>query len=40
LKTELKTGTLLHIAKNHGKTIDDVRAFLIQQATAHIDERL
>ncbi len=40
LKTELKTSAFLEIAENHGKTIDDVRAFLILQATADIDERL
>jgi len=40
LKTELRTSAFLEIAQNHGKTIDDVRAFLIQQATADIDERL
>jgi hypothetical protein len=40
LKTELKTSAFLQIAENHGKTTDDVRAFLILQATAQIDERL
>ena len=40
LKTELETGSLLEIAETHGKTIDDIRAFLIQQATDQIDERL
>jgi hypothetical protein len=40
LKTELRTSAFLQIAVNHGKTTDDVRAFLIQQATADIDERL
>jgi hypothetical protein len=40
LKTDLKTAAFLDIAQSHGKTIDDVRAFLIQQATADIDERL
>lgn len=40
LKTELRTSAFLQIAENHGKTIDDVRAFLIQQATEQIDERL
>ncbi len=40
LQTELKTGAFLAIAENHGKTTDDVRAFLILQATAQIDERL
>ena len=40
LKTELRTSAFLEIAENHGKTIDDVRAFLILQATADIDERL
>ena len=40
LKTELETGTFLDIATSHGKTTDEVRAFLIEQATADIDERL
>ena len=40
LKTELETGSFLEIAETHGKTIDDIRAFLIQQATDQIDERL
>jgi hypothetical protein len=40
LETELQTSTFLEIAKNHGKTTDDVRAFLIAQVTAIIDERL
>ncbi len=38
LTTEMKSGkTFLQIASEHGKTTDDVRAFLIQQATAAID---
>ena len=40
LKTELENGSFLEIAETHGKTIDDIRAFLIQQATDLIDERL
>ncbi len=41
LRAELQSGkTPLEIAEEHGKTIDEIRAFLIQQATARIDERL
>lgn len=41
LQTELRNGkTFIEVARDHGKTTEDVRAFLIQQATAHIDERL
>ncbi len=40
LKTELKTSAFLKVAEAHGKTIDDVRAFLIEQATEEIDARL
>lgn len=41
LRDELKSGKrLLEIAADHGKTIDDVRAFLIQQATVAIDDFL
>jgi hypothetical protein len=40
LKTELKASAFLKVAEAHGKTVDDVRAFLIQQATEQIDERL
>jgi hypothetical protein len=32
--------TILEIAEANGKTYDDVRAFLIEQATSRIDERL
>jgi hypothetical protein len=41
LRAELQSGkTPLEIAEEHGKTIEEVRAFLIQQATDRIDERL
>ena len=41
LRAELQSGTSpLEIAEAHGKTIEEVRAFLIQQATEQIDERL
>ncbi|MEZ4507642.1 MAG: hypothetical protein R2848_17755 [Thermomicrobiales bacterium] len=40
LRTELDGSTFLAVALAHGKTNDDVRAFLIQQATEQIDERL
>lgn len=41
LTTELQSGkTFLEISSEHGKTTDDVRAFLIQQATAAIDAAL
>lgn len=41
LTTELRSGkTFLEISAEHGKTTDDVRAFLIQQATAAIDALL
>lgn len=40
LNTELDGSTFLAVAEAHGKTADDVRAFLIAQATADIDERL
>lgn len=38
LNTEMESGkTFLQVAADHGKTSDDVRAFLVQQATAAID---
>ena len=40
LKAELDGSAFLEVAEANGKTIDDVRAFLIQQATDQIDERL
>lgn len=40
LKTELDGSDFLAVALAHGKTNDEVRAFLIEQATAQIDERL
>lgn len=40
LRTELDGSTFLAVALARGKTNDDVRAFLIQQATEQIDERL
>lgn len=40
LKTELRGSTFLDVATAHGKTTDEVRAFLIAQATVAIDERL
>lgn len=41
LKTELRSGkTFLQIATDHGKSTDDVRAFLIDQATTAIDRQL
>ncbi len=41
LRAELQSGkSPLEIAEEHGKTIEDIRAFLIQQATDRIDERL
>ena len=40
LKDQIDGSTFLQIAEANGKTTEDVRAFLIQQATAQIDERL
>lgn len=40
LKTALEDSTFLEIAEAQGKTIEDVRAFLITQATERIDQRL
>jgi hypothetical protein len=40
LKTELEDTTFLEIAEAQGKTTEEVRAFLIEQATVAIDERL
>ncbi len=41
LKTELENGDgFIAIAREHGKTDDQIRAFLIQRATEKIDERL
>lgn len=41
LKTELQSGkTFIEVAREHGKTDDQIRAFLIERATAAIDERL
>jgi hypothetical protein len=40
LKTELDSSSFLEIAEAYGKTTEEVRAFLIQQATEQIDERL
>ncbi len=40
LKTQIDGSTFLAIALANGKTTEDVRAFLIEQATAQIDERL
>lgn len=40
LRTELATSAFLKVAEAHGKTTEEVRAFLIQQATIAIDERL
>jgi hypothetical protein len=40
LETELEDSTFLEVAEAHGKTTEEVRAFLIEQATAAIDERL
>ncbi len=40
LKTQVEDSTFLEIAEANGKTTDDIRAFLIEQATAQIDERL
>jgi len=41
LRAELQSGkSPLVIAEEHGKTQDEIRAFLIQQATEHIDARL
>jgi hypothetical protein len=41
LRAELLSGkTPLEIAEEHGKTQDEIRAFLIQQATERIDARL
>lgn len=40
LRTELDGSTFMAIAIAHGKTTDEVRTFLIAQATADIDERL
>ena len=41
LRAELQSGkSPLEIAEEHGKTQDEIRAFLIQQATERIDARL
>ncbi len=41
LRAELQGGqSPLEIAESHGKTQDEIRAFLIQQATERIDARL
>lgn len=40
LRTELRGSTFVKVAIAHGKTLADVRAFMIQQATADIDARL
>ncbi len=41
LRAELEGGkTALEIANEHGKTFEEIRAFLIQQATERIDQRL
>ena len=41
LRAELQSGkTPIEIAEEHGKTQDEIRAFLIQQATERIDARL
>jgi hypothetical protein len=41
LRAELQSGkSPLEIAEEHGKTQDEIRAFLIQQATEQIDARL
>jgi len=41
LRAELQSGkTPIEIAEEHGKTQDEIRAFLVQQATERIDARL
>lgn len=41
LRIELQGGKLfIDVARGHGKTDDQIRAFLIERATAAIDERL
>lgn len=41
LKTELQGGkTFIDVARDHGKTDDQIRTFLVQRATEKIDERL
>ena len=40
LKTQIEGSSFLDVAEANGKTTEEVRAFLIQQATAQIDERL
>jgi hypothetical protein len=41
LRAELQSGkSPIEIAEEHGKTEDEIRAFLIQQATEQIDARL
>ena len=41
LRTELQSGsTFIDVARTHGKTDDQIRAFLIERATATIDEHL
>ncbi len=40
LRTQIQGSTFLEVAEANGKTTEDVRVFLIEQATAQIDERL
>ena len=41
LRTELQNGsTFIGVARNHGKTDDQIRAFLIERATAAIDDHI
>ena len=41
LTTELQNGkTFIEVARDHGKTDDQIRTFLIERATETIDERL
>jgi hypothetical protein len=41
LRTELQGGkTFIKVARDHGKTNDQIRAFLIERATAAIDDHL
>jgi hypothetical protein len=41
LEAEFRDGkNIVEIAEDHGKTVEELRAFLIEQATSAIDERL